>query len=207
MPKSVKGWGWLCLLLAAMLVPSLSKAQDLSECQAAAKLAYMLTLGVTEGYKLENLQVNFPRSAPEVQEANQRWAQAIKDKMTPLLPPTLPQAHTPEAEALAQSIGRQLAEDCAFALGALRRTASSEALENPRLQKDRMCIAKANAALWAIQMRNKGVREEDFFEHYPVPEHWSPDLKDWAVWMVKEAYRWPRGVEDFGKWIYQECWR
>lgn len=228
---------WLVAVVLGVVCVSGAKAQDLSECQAAANLAYKLTLGVTEGFPLDNQQVNFPLAPTEAQEGNQRWAQMIKEKVKPLLPQILPQPHTPEAETLAIQIGNKLAEDCAYALGALRkvdkpgtatplpetmwpkhwlleilknqyrRTASSEAVENPRLQKDRMCLAKRDAALWAIQMRNRGVTEETFLQLYPMPENWSQDLKDWALWMLKEAYRWPRGVEDFGKWIYTECWR
>lgn len=106
------------------LYSGLSKAQDLSECQAAANLAYKLTLGVTEGFPLDNQQVNFPLAPTEAQEGNQRWAQMIKEKVKPLLPQILPQPHTPEADQLAQNIGRALAEECAFALGALRKIGS-----------------------------------------------------------------------------------
>lgn len=114
-----------CIALLCALYTGTSKAQDLSECLAAGRVAVVITTAVNQGTPMEGVRVGFPKAPPEMEEQNQAFVAKIKQVLSALLlKETMPEPYTQEARDFANHMGVEVAKQCAFDLGALRKTGS-----------------------------------------------------------------------------------
>ena len=126
MPKTIKEWLWFIALGFCLLYPSISKADDLMDCVARGRAAFVMVMGMATGVPLDQVNVYF--SVGNQMVTDEEYINGIREEVRPLLG-VVPAADTPEAEPYAARIGNKIAEACAYNYGArFRKTASSEAV-------------------------------------------------------------------------------